>query len=87
MRCKQGIVGDLFLGVQLPAPDNKALAAATRAAAAARNLQPTDYFLAKVVQLYEMVLVRHGLMIVGAPFAAKTSAHRVLAGALFPLVW
>lgn len=27
-------------------------------------------------QLYEMILVRHGLMLVGLPFGAKTSLYK-----------
>ena len=46
------------------------------------NLQKSEYFVTKIVQLYEMILVRHGLMVVGLPFSGKTSAIRVLAGAL-----
>ena len=41
-----------------------------------------DYFIEKVIQLYEMVCVRHGLMIVGLPFSGKTSAISLLARAL-----
>lgn len=38
-----------------------------------------------MLQLYEMVNCRHGLMLVGPPLAAKTSTYRVLAAALSEL--
>lgn len=41
-----------------------------------------EYFLLKTIQLYEMIVVRHGLMIVGLPFSGKTSSYRILADAL-----
>lgn len=41
-----------------------------------------EYFIEKVIQLYEMVCVRHGLMVVGLPFSGKTSAIKLLANAL-----
>lgn len=46
------------------------------------NLQKTDYFVMKIIQLYEMILVRHGLMIVGLPFSGKSNCIKVLQGAL-----
>jgi len=39
----------------------------------------------KTIQLYEMIVVRHGLMIVGLPFSGKTSCIKVLAAALTQL--
>ena len=49
------------------------------------NLQPLDAFIVKVIQLYEMIVVRHGLMLVGQSFGMKTAAYRVLADALTDL--
>jgi hypothetical protein len=45
-------------------------------------LQPLPAFLEKAIQLYEMIVVRHGLMLVGWSFGMKTAAIRVLAAAL-----
>jgi len=68
--------------VQLPSPDYDHLTAALKRQCSLHNLQATDYFLLKATQLYEMVVVRHGLMLVGQPFSGKSSALTVLAGAL-----
>ncbi len=59
--------------VTLPEPDYKDLDDCLRAACKAANLQATPVFMEKAHQLYEMVLVRHGLMVVGYSFAAKAS--------------
>jgi dynein heavy chain len=36
----------------------------------------------QIFQLYEMILVRHGLMLVGYSYGAKTEAYRILGMAL-----
>ena len=74
-----GIVGDLFPGVVLPTIDRVWMNKAMRKACALYNLQPTAPFIKKVVQIYEMMVVRHGFMIVGLPYAGKTSGWKVLA--------
>jgi dynein heavy chain len=51
------------------------------------QLQATDSFMAKVIQLYEMMNARHGLMLVGPPLSAKTSAYKLLSAALTDLAY
>jgi dynein heavy chain len=81
------ITKDLFPGVVLPTPDYEALFECIRNQAAKKeyNFQCTEYFMVKIIQLYEMITVRHGLMVVGPPFAGKTSAIRILAAGMAEL--
>jgi len=81
-----GIVSDLFPGVVLPEPDYDALRNAMRSQCTKRNLQPTDYFFTKAIQLHDMIIVRHGLMVVGLSFSGKTECIHVLAGAVTEMV-
>ncbi|XP_073386521.1 uncharacterized protein [Physcomitrium patens] len=74
----EGILSDLFPGVVLPEPDYSDMTTAIRNNSLIRNIQPTAFFLQKIYQLYEMILVRHGLMLVGYSYGAKTEAYRIL---------
>ncbi|XP_034943575.1 dynein heavy chain 12, axonemal [Chelonus insularis] len=78
----QGIISDLFPGVNLPSPDYEMLIKALQTIADQRNLQLYDGFLLKIIQTYEMMIVRYGLMLVGGPFGGKTSVLHTLADAL-----
>eukprot|EP00892_Ulva_mutabilis_P009854 jgi/Ulvmu1/7240/UM035_0027.1 len=79
-----GILTDLFPGVNLPEIDYSHLTHAIMSNCKKMNLQPIDMFITKIIQLYEMMIVRHGLMLVGFS-SIKTCAIRVLAAALTDL--
>lgn len=70
-----------------PAPTRRvdtaaALQSALATSASAAGLQPVAPFLNKCTQLYETLVVRHGVMVVGAAAAGKTAALRTTRDAL-----
>ncbi len=78
----EGIMGDLFPGKTKPLVNYGSLDAAIRFVTSKRGLQPVPWFIGKVIQLYEMIVVRHGLMVVGPTGGGKSNNINVLADAL-----
>ncbi|KAF5294393.1 hypothetical protein FQR65_LT10758 [Abscondita terminalis] len=78
----EGIYSDLFPGIEVPNFERGELIDCLLAELEKRNLQSTHWFVEKCIQIYEMILVRHGLMIVGEPLGGKTCAYQSLANAL-----
>jgi len=78
----KGIMSDLFPGKSKPDIDYGTLYKCIKLSCEAKNLQIHPWFIEKVIQLYEMIVVRHGLMVVGPAGGGKTSNIRVLEMAL-----
>jgi dynein heavy chain, axonemal len=74
----EGIISDLFPGRKRPLLEYGALMNTMKDQIHSQNLQPAKFFVSKVIQLYEMIVVRHGLMLVGPTGGGKTSNIRIL---------
>uniref|UniRef100_A0A3Q3KFH4 Dynein heavy chain hydrolytic ATP-binding dynein motor region domain-containing protein n=1 Tax=Monopterus albus TaxID=43700 RepID=A0A3Q3KFH4_MONAL len=77
-----GITSDLFPDISLPEADYQLFLEAAVESCKKHNVQPTEVFLQKIIQTYEMMIVRHGFMLVGESFAGKTKVLHVLADTL-----
>jgi len=55
-----GIISDLFPGVSLPKADYTLFLDSVADVCKQTNLQNVDFFNEKVIQMYEMMIVRHG---------------------------
>ncbi|XP_045894233.1 dynein axonemal heavy chain 6-like [Micropterus dolomieu] len=77
-----GILSDLFPGVCIPKHDYGVLQSTILESLVKRNLQPLASMTKKVIQLYETMLVRHGVMLVGPTGGGKTTVYTILADAL-----
>ncbi|CAB3257079.1 unnamed protein product [Arctia plantaginis] len=78
----EGIISDLFPGISLPKPDYENFLNACIDSCKIDNLQPMESFLIKITQTYEMMIVRHGFMLVGDPFSGKSMTLKTLSQAL-----
>jgi dynein heavy chain len=73
----QAILQDLFPGVEIPEHDYGRLKDEIEAVSLSRKLQVVPSQVMKVIQLYETMLVRHGVMLVGPTGSGKTTVYRV----------
>jgi len=74
----QAILQDLFPGVEIPEHDYGRFQEEIENVILARNLQVVPQQVMKVIQLYETMLVRHGVMLVGPTGSGKTTVYQVL---------
>ncbi|KAE8631104.1 hypothetical protein XENTR_v10001083 [Xenopus tropicalis] len=77
-----GIISDLFPGVHIPEHDYGTLQSTIINAMINRGLQPVPSMVDKVIQLFETMIVRHGVMLVGPTGGGKTTVYQILADAL-----
>ncbi|RHY08002.1 hypothetical protein DYB36_004114 [Aphanomyces astaci] len=77
-----GITSDLFPGIIVEPPDRTDMLEAIHHVCSQMGLQAVPNFIEKVIQIYEMMIVRHGFMVVGMPFSGKSSSWKVLADVL-----
>jgi dynein heavy chain, axonemal len=77
-----GIISDLFPGISRPVIDYGALMIALKLECERAGLMPDQWFLTKNIQLFETIVVRHGLMVVGPSGAGKTANINVLSKAM-----
>uniref|UniRef100_A0A182QLA9 Dynein heavy chain 6, axonemal n=1 Tax=Anopheles farauti TaxID=69004 RepID=A0A182QLA9_9DIPT len=76
-----GILSDLFPGVDLPEPERGELQQAIEQCMMDRNLQPVPELVLKTLQLHETMAVRWGVMLVGPTGSGKTTVLHILANA------
>ncbi|PIN96877.1 hypothetical protein AB205_0080180, partial [Aquarana catesbeiana] len=80
-----GIISDLFPGVIIPEHDYGSLQSTIIDVMLARGLQPVARMVHKVIQFFETMIVRHGVMLVGPTGGGKTTVYQILADALTAL--
>ena len=79
------IINDLFPGVEIPNVDYGQLQVAIEACLTKNGLQCVPSFVTKIIQLFETLQVRHGVMVVGVTMTGKTTVFNILAEALTKL--
>ncbi|XP_053375273.1 dynein axonemal heavy chain 6-like isoform X4 [Mercenaria mercenaria] len=76
------ILADLFPGIVPPQPDHGILEKAISMSTRDQGLQVWPHQIDKVKQMYNQILVRHGVMLVGPTGGGKTTVRSILQKAL-----
>ncbi|KAG9396803.1 Dynein heavy chain and region D6 of dynein motor [Carpediemonas membranifera] len=79
MEVFMGLIGDLFPSCDVPRKVNEKLEKIVRECCLERGLQPEDSFVLKVVQLEELLEVRHSVFVLGDAGTGKSQTIRILA--------
>jgi dynein heavy chain len=74
----RNIISDLFPTTERPRIDYSDVLEKVDISCSNNNIIPTDSFKQKIIQLYDTLQVRHGLMLVGPAGGGKTSNYTVL---------
>jgi dynein heavy chain len=80
-----GIISDLFPGITQPTINYGDLLGSINETCKSMFLQPNPTFIKKCIQLYETIVLRHGLMLVGPSGGGKSSCMRVLSKSISQL--
>ena len=78
----ENIISDLFPDTERPKINYGELLESIRETCEKKKLQCTESFYGKILQLYDTIQVRHGLMLVGPTGGGKTSNYYVLRDAI-----
>jgi dynein heavy chain len=81
----ENIIKDLFPGIEKPSVNYGNLLTSINQVCKNMVLQPTQPFIDKIIQLYDTIQVRHGLMLVGPTGGGKTCDYKVLSQAMTAL--
>jgi len=76
-----GLLRDLFPGVDPPRNTDATVEEGVRQACAARKMWPDDGFVRKIVELDELLAIRHCVFVMGGPGAGKSECWKTLAAA------
>lgn len=78
----ESIIGDLFLCSISTEKDYSLLRESFIAICNEKNLQPIDSLYGKLIETYEMMSIRHGIMLIGNPYTGKSTVLQILAKTL-----
>ena len=78
----EGIIGDLYPNLDIPAVDYGALKSACEEALSRAGLQVVPRFVVKTIELYQTMNVRFGVMTVGPTGGGKSCCQRALQSAM-----